>query len=42
MEANNEGMLSPYWVLDLTNERGFFSGKLLGDLGADVTKIERP
>jgi benzylsuccinate CoA-transferase BbsE subunit len=37
-----EGMLSPYRVLDLTNERGFFSGKLLGDLGADVVKIEKP
>jgi benzylsuccinate CoA-transferase BbsE subunit len=37
-----EGMLSPYRVLDLTDERGFFSGKLLGDLGADVIKIEKP
>jgi benzylsuccinate CoA-transferase BbsE subunit len=42
MEAKIEGMLSPYRVLDLTNERGLFSGKLLGDLGADVIKIERP
>ena len=42
MVVKNEGMLSPYRVLDLTNERGFFSGKLLGDLGADVIKIERP
>ncbi|MGD0795019.1 MAG: CoA transferase [Dehalococcoidales bacterium] len=41
MAENNEGMLSPYRVLDLTNERGFFAGKLLGDLGADVIKIER-
>jgi crotonobetainyl-CoA:carnitine CoA-transferase CaiB-like acyl-CoA transferase len=37
-----EGMLSPYRILDLTNERGFICGKLLGDLGADVIKIEKP
>ncbi len=35
-------MLSPYRVLDLTNERGFIAGKLFGDLGADVIKIEKP
>jgi crotonobetainyl-CoA:carnitine CoA-transferase CaiB-like acyl-CoA transferase len=38
----SKGMLSPYRVLDLTNERGFICGKLLGDLGADVVKVERP
>jgi crotonobetainyl-CoA:carnitine CoA-transferase CaiB-like acyl-CoA transferase len=37
-----EGMLSPFRVLDLTDQKGFLCGKLLGDLGADVIKIERP
>jgi crotonobetainyl-CoA:carnitine CoA-transferase CaiB-like acyl-CoA transferase len=35
-------MLSPYRVLDLTDEKGLFCGKLLGDLGADVIKVEKP
>ena len=35
-------MLGPYRVLDLSDEKGQFCGKLLGDLGADVIKIERP
>jgi len=39
---NTEGMLSPYRVLDLTDEKGLLCGKLLGDLGADVIKVERP
>jgi len=39
---NSAGMLSPYRVLDLTNERSYLCGKILGDLGADVIKIERP
>ena len=42
MVKKNEGMLSPYRILDLTDEKGLLCGKLMGDLGADVIKIERP
>src|SRR5213594_2551866 len=36
------GNLDGTRVLDLTREPGFFAGKLLGDLGADVLKVEPP
>jgi crotonobetainyl-CoA:carnitine CoA-transferase CaiB-like acyl-CoA transferase len=36
------GNLDGYRILDLTGEPGFLAGKLLGDLGADVIKIEPP
>ena len=35
-------LLTPYRVLDLTGPLGFLTGKIFGDLGADVIKIERP
>ena len=35
-------MLSPYRVLDLTNERGLLCGQILGDLGGDVIQLEPP
>jgi crotonobetainyl-CoA:carnitine CoA-transferase CaiB-like acyl-CoA transferase len=35
-------VLSGFRVLDLTDERGWLSGKILGDLGADVIKVEPP
>jgi len=41
-EKAMEAMLEPYRVLDLTDKRGFLCGKILGDLGADVIKVERP
>ena len=39
---SDEGMLSPYRVLDLTDERGLLCGKILADLGADVIQVEPP
>ncbi|UCG82220.1 MAG: CoA transferase [Dehalococcoidia bacterium] len=41
-EEKRSGFLPPYRVLDLTDEKGVFCGKLLGDLGADVIKVEPP
>jgi crotonobetainyl-CoA:carnitine CoA-transferase CaiB-like acyl-CoA transferase len=35
-------MLSPYTVLDLTDDRGDLAAMVLGDLGADVIKVEPP
>ncbi len=43
MEALQDGgMLSPYRVLDLSDERGVLCGKILADLGADVIQVEPP
>src|SRR4030067_3131440 len=42
MGLTTENILSPYRILDLTNEKGYMCGKLLGSLGADVIKIEKP
>ena len=35
-------MLSPYRVLDLTDHRGELAAMILGDLGADVIRVEPP
>ena len=37
-----EGFIPEYRVLDLADEKGAYCGKLLGDLGAEVVKIEPP
>ena len=37
-----QGPLAGLGILELANETGQFCGKLLGDLGADVVKIEPP
>src|SRR5512137_1459172 len=47
MKAEMEGMpsespLASFRVLDLTDEKGFLCGRVLGDFGADVIKIEPP
>lgn len=42
MNEVKEAFLSPYRVLDLTEYGCLIGGKILGDLGADVIKIEPP
>lgn len=37
-----DALLGAYRVLDLTDEKGYLCGKILGDLGSDVVKLEKP
>ncbi|MFC1871764.1 CaiB/BaiF CoA transferase family protein [Chloroflexota bacterium] len=41
-KQDNGNLLPPVRVLDLSDEKGFLCGKILGDMGADVIKVERP
>ena len=38
----NDGPFSGVRILELADEKGHWCGKILGDLGADVIKIEPP
>jgi crotonobetainyl-CoA:carnitine CoA-transferase CaiB-like acyl-CoA transferase len=40
--ASQAGFLSPYRVLDLTDQRGLLAGCMLGKLGAEVIQVEPP
>ena len=41
-QSGNKGVLTGYRVLDVTDATGLLCGKVLGDYGADVIKIEPP
>lgn len=40
--VNQQSLLQPYRVLDLSDERGGLCGAILGSMGADVIQIEPP
>ncbi len=42
MEQGKQKLLEGCRVLDFSNELGFLCGKILGDMGADVIKVEKP
>ena len=42
VKLHQGGVLQPYRILDLTDNKGYFCSKILAELGADVIKIEPP
>ena len=42
MDPQQNGLLKGYRILDLCDEKGLMAGKLLGDMGAEVIKVEPP
>jgi len=42
MAVHEEGLLSPYRILELPGVDGCICGRMLGDMGGDVIKIEPP
>lgn len=42
MELEMGGLLCPYRIIDLTDEKGLFTAKILADMGGDVIKVEPP
>ena len=41
-DYTGEDLIPPYRILDLTDRRAAFCGRLLADYGADVVKVEPP
>jgi crotonobetainyl-CoA:carnitine CoA-transferase CaiB-like acyl-CoA transferase len=41
-QVENDTMLGAYRILDLTDDKGLYCSQLLGNLGADVIKVEKP
>ena len=41
-DYTGEHLIPPYRILDLTDRRAAFCGRLLADYGADVVKVEPP
>ena len=42
MDRETGGLLSPYRVVDLADEKGVFCSRILADMGADVITVEPP